>query len=248
MVETRVPRITPRQWGFAFTPEHIRKVREGVKVRTRRVIARQPPDDVQWFEFAGKLDSPHEPHRRVWAGLRDAASWAEDRRSQAWGMPEALIRSSQPDRVERWRDFAPVAVGDRVAVKEPVWEVTAPATWQGLDLVPGAYYYSLDLAPPKDQPWFGRVLNGRFMPRAAARTWLTILDVQPERLHDMTEQDAVEEGVTFSRREVTWYATKARDRYGAVWDEINGKQWPWDSSDPYVWDILFEVAATGSPA
>jgi hypothetical protein len=71
-----------------------------------------------------------------------------------------------------------------------------------------------------------------FMPKEAARLFLAVKDVRVERLQDITEDDARLEGIELN------FAT-AREAFAALWDSINGKKYPWESS-PWVWVISFE--------
>lgn len=73
---------------------------------------------------------------------------------------------------------------------------------------------------------------GIHMPRWASRLTLSVVDVRPERLHDITEEDAVAEGVMDGRYHVLAFAR--------LWDSINGTRAPWESN-PWVWRIRFEV-------
>lgn len=84
-----------------------------------------------------------------------------------------------------------------------------------------------------DWHWKVAHLPAMYMPRWAARYTPKILAVRVERLQDITDSDAQAEGVTFSRREVTWYEGKWRDGFMELWDSIHsatGHGWetnPW---------------------
>lgn len=65
-----------------------------------------------------------------------------------------------------------------------------------------------------------------FMPRWASRILLGVVYVKVERLQDITEAGAEEEGVD------------GRKEFAALWDKINGKRGPW-RSNPLVWVITF---------
>ena len=66
-----------------------------------------------------------------------------------------------------------------------------------------------------------------YMPRWASRLSLRIVDVEVERLHDISESDARAEGV------------ENVYEYRELWDRINGKTFPW-ASNPWVFAITFE--------
>lgn len=92
-----------------------------------------------------------------------------------------------------------------------------------------------------------------FMPRAASRITITVTGVRVERLQDISEQDAIAEGIDYG---LDFYSTvyrdysspdkwffKAVDSYRTLWDSINGKKegatW---SDNPWVWVVEFELA------
>jgi hypothetical protein len=112
----------------------------------------------------------------------------------------------------------------------------------------------------KDHPW----KNKLFMPEKYARYFIKITNVRCERLQDITEQDAIAEGITKSELnsnndcngyKAYWnYLTKcfqegAINSYKTLWDSINVK-WNRKHDDyrglmfednPYVWVYKFEL-------
>lgn len=66
------------------------------------------------------------------------------------------------------------------------------------------------------------------MPRWASRITLQITAVRVERLQDISEEDAIAEGVEFG----------AKESYRTLWDSINGAG-AWDAN-PWVWVIEFK--------
>lgn len=77
-----------------------------------------------------------------------------------------------------------------------------------------------------------------FMPREACRIFLEVTDIRVERLQDISEQDAIAEGLQdYYGKNAPYHANKVR--YIDLWDEINGKKYPWDSN-PWVWKITFK--------
>ena len=77
-----------------------------------------------------------------------------------------------------------------------------------------------------------------FMPRAASRITLEITDVDAQRLHEITEDDATKEGVTLTNRdEQTYYG-----QFAVLWKAINGLE-SW-AKNPWVWVISFKRVTT----
>jgi hypothetical protein len=82
------------------------------------------------------------------------------------------------------------------------------------------------------------------MPKWAARIHLSVKAVRVERLQDISEADAMAEGVrTISINEIKRGAAMSeRQDFAHVWDSINGAG-AWDAN-PWVWVIEFERAST----
>jgi hypothetical protein len=98
------------------------------------------------------------------------------------------------------------------------------ADWEGFD------------KPDRDWDWTPSI----HMPRWASRITLRITDVRVERLNDISEADALAEGIERIRfpevGEWGWPQRKYRD----LWEVINGPG-SWDAN-PWVWAMSFEVA------
>lgn len=79
------------------------------------------------------------------------------------------------------------------------------------------------------------------MPRSASRIMLEITGVRVERLQDISEQDAIAEGVDGENEAAKigagWYE-KPRRAYRRLWESINGTG-SWDLN-PFVWVIKFK--------
>lgn len=83
-----------------------------------------------------------------------------------------------------------------------------------------------------------------FMPRAFSRITLEIESVRVERLNEISEADAIAEGVDRVGGGRYWLGatgltprSSARVAYRDLWESINGKG-SWDAN-PYVWVIAF---------
>ena len=85
------------------------------------------------------------------------------------------------------------------------------------------------------------------MPKEAARIFLKVTNVRCERLQDISEGDAISEGVKlfdtnlYKDYEDNKYPGlgKARVSFATLWDSINAKKYPWESN-PWVWVYDFE--------
>lgn len=132
---------------------------------------------------------------------------------------------------------------DRLWVRE-----TFAAPW-GLDYkFPGGESGILYRADnPKKFPDDGTWKPSIFMPRAASRITLEITAVRVERLQDISEQDAIAEGISNIGpcRSVGWqdYSggpgfMRPIKSYKSLWESINGKgSW---AANPWVWVIEFK--------
>ncbi len=86
-----------------------------------------------------------------------------------------------------------------------------------------------------------------FMPRWASRITLEITDIKVQRLWEITEEDAIAEGVLSEEGIKYWnehplsFATKTspKDEYARLWDNLNIKKYPW-YLNPWVWVIEFK--------
>lgn len=92
-----------------------------------------------------------------------------------------------------------------------------------------------------------------FLPELCARDFIKITDVRPERLQDITEEDARAEGILSDNEEIQKAIDGVPDtggvismvkpiimRFASLWDSINGKTYPWDSNC-WVWRYCFEL-------
>ena len=81
-----------------------------------------------------------------------------------------------------------------------------------------------------------------YMPRWACRFTVRIISVRPERLQDITEQDAQAEGVDGSYTNLgngDFDVWMPKDEFRTLWNSLNGDRHPW-SSNPWVWRIEYE--------
>jgi len=122
-------------------------------------------------------------------------------------------------------------VGDRIWARE------------SLTLWPGTLEYSadgtaLDLQDQKKYEWFKNYQNANCpadeMPKWASRFMHEIKDIRIEKLCDMSEADAINEGFA----EDIFNCTTAVNSFAYFWDSIYGC-YEWEK-DPFVWVIELE--------
>lgn len=99
----------------------------------------------------------------------------------------------------------------------------------------------------------GKNISAIFMPRWASRITLEITDIRVERLKDISEEDAIAEGVFKSKDyfHSTIHPTKgtyqcwpnAKTAFEKLWESIKGKgSW---AENPFVWVVSFKVINGG---
>jgi hypothetical protein len=117
--------------------------------------------------------------------------------------------------------------GDRLWVRESIWRCndTGNLEWYVADAPNGAQFNKTVAKKPAIH-----------MPRSASRITLEITDLRVERLQNISEADALAEGIDLALRglgnngAIPWYC--------ALWESINGKgSW---TADPWVWVITFK--------
>lgn len=137
--------------------------------------------------------------------------------------------------------------GDRLWVRERIsWE-HAGGNWLGVTYAADGHYEEF-LEPPVD--WNTddppKTRPSIHMPRWASRLTLEITEVRVQRLQDISEEDAIAEGMpNFIGRTVNGIAVvrqspTPREEFATLWDSINGKRpgCSW-SDNPCVWAITF---------
>ncbi|MFN7185449.1 MAG: hypothetical protein ACK5VE_03650 [Alphaproteobacteria bacterium] len=164
----------------------------------------------------------------------------------------------------QWQGFSGAKLGDvvrRYAPGDRLWVKEAWRTDLGSD-----HLRPSKLDPAKATVWFDassdwqydyekpRYRHARFMPRWASRLTLTVTDVRVQRVQDISEEDAVAEGIErlvgskgpnhFSRQicgkwSGSFNAPTAQDVYADIWNTLHGPD-AWDRN-PWVAAYTFTV-------
>lgn len=129
---------------------------------------------------------------------------------------------------------APYYPGDVLYVRE-TWREHSP----GFD---NLFIYKADYADGSvNVKWHPSI----HMPKEAARIWFKVTDVKVERLQDITEEQAIKEGITCFKYDVNTgkEESAALDWFPIFWDSTVKKSdsdcYGWDAN-PWVWVIGFE--------
>jgi hypothetical protein len=223
-----------------FKSEMVRAILEGRKTQTRRIMKPQPV----W-------------HRNFW--MYDGEPFLSDDTMQSHLLHNVYGVKGSPYGAVYADDSA-----DHLWVRE-TW---ADVRGMGFDEFPMGVSYradcanaSLDVAKSYGVKWKPSI----FMPRWASRITLEITDVRVERLQDITETDAIAEGIEaeklsgFSGYWKNYEFTTSHPRrgeeitdekhrtvgyknpiasYASLWRSINGAE-SWDAN-PWVWVVEFK--------
>jgi hypothetical protein len=214
-----------------FSTDSMRAILDGRKTMTRRVLGEKEWLDKQWG-----LD--REPY------LRDGR-WLYDKQTAVDGSHTYELKPR----------YAP---GDILWVRE-TWEsfkVKRPIRAIPNDFKDVQYIYRADgicVSGCSEIKW----RSPMYMPKAATRLFLRVTDVRVERLQDISEEDALAEGISTCDDgcfgDNGWSPTYNdpdsggepifRNGFLMRWDRINGKRdggaYAWDKN-PWVWAISFE--------
>lgn len=224
------------------------------KTMTRRIMARQKKHEFTEYTLLGQHGhADDEAERRggwaqPWLAIEHAPDWPDGKDDQC-SCPYASQR------------------GDRIRVKETFyawgwWEQRENRKkgrdeWHFIDktLEDGrAYRYAAGELPigklkrgtDTGMAWWKR--PAIFMPSAASRITLEITGLRVERLKEITEADAIAEGIKRYTGPLRWVRyldaitgepvhNTARDAFFALWVAINGQESL--DANPWVWVIKF---------
>jgi hypothetical protein len=165
-----------------FSAPMVRALQAGIKMQTRRIIT--PGNSL--FN-GGKWSALHKRQEWDWKG-----AWVDGGPSPM-GNPGPYLKlpwkAGDDDFAGSVHRIYPVIQpGDRIWVKEAAAWVSRCGWRYRAD--------NDDLSEQREQGEVGRWRSPIHMPRRASRTTLTVTDVRPQRVQDISEDDAVAEGAT----------------------------------------------------
>lgn len=140
--------------------------------------------------------------------------------------------------------------GDRLWVREAFWRCETSYRFASDPAVMrmGNLFYHTGASWTDDRlKKFGyRKVSPRFMPMWLSRITLEVVNIQQQRLHDMTAQDAREEGVLLPEvKGRLWHVGRVTEAaylesFQELWNATNGTRGTWDTN-PQVWALTFRV-------
>lgn len=136
------------------------------------------------------------------------------------------------------------APGDRLYVRETWAEPNDQVVIYRANWREDAKARGLDNIPPDDSGI--RWCPGIHMPRWASRITLEITEVRVERLQDISEADAIAEGMPTDAMHYGGAPASAVECFSEIWREINGAG-SWDAN-PWVWVVVLRRVAQEAKA
>ncbi len=243
-----------------FSAPMVRAILGGTKTQTRRIMSPQPTECPQ--ERGGHW-WPSKPHRFMlhveeemrdytgpWSGLAASASpygqigdqlWVREAwRIGAWDETRPAFALDYCDGPRKeWVDV-PDPMCDEGSLFDKLWQQsTDDAIKAGLQTDDdGNYRWEPGQSPCRWRPSI-------HMPRWASRIQLEITGIRVERLQDISEADAMAEGIdaalcaelTTKSPWVGFCAPADVHAYAALWESINGAG-AWEAN-PWVWVVEF---------
>lgn len=276
-----------------FSAPMVRALLDGTKTQTRRVMKPQPPEWAKhYYRCISTYSGIAEP-RHYWASHeRSSDAFDADEEFEIWPGQDKSEDPSDFDVYGLGGFESPfgsqencIKKAARLWVRETFfawgrWETRYSAKkrrdeWHFVDMTlecGHAYCYAADEVTPVTGRRNARVTPmwwkrpAIFMPRAASRIDLEVTEVRVERLHDISEADAIAEGIERNWSgdlgagpngyggegwvpECGWRhylnsmdgdpAYTAVESYSSLWEQINGAgSW---AANPWVWVVAFKV-------
>jgi len=226
-----------------FKTEMVKAILEGTKTQTRRIMKVQPVKNGSFWELGG-------------------AGWSTDQVTPVYGhslynkipyQPETILWVRETWSLYGW-DFEEGYVSifymdGTINNYYPDIEDFSEWLLKKIDkLEDGGYIVKDPLDPERYILDKIRWEPSIFMPKWACRIWLKVNNSKAERLLEISEKDAIAEGVICHEKDVCYhdymnqngcYFLNAKESFYTLWQSINGK----DSlkADPWVWVYTFQI-------
>jgi hypothetical protein len=218
-----------KERGMLFSKPMVLALLDGSKTQTRRLC--KLPDNAQEVQYWAPPSGKSQP------------GWADPGVNYWTPDPNGETSSNHLDTSPYGQP------GDRLWVREAWRAHVSHDHVPPRDIPVGAVLLFEADADKHKFPWAGKYRPPMFMPRWASRIDLEITGVRVERLQDITESDAIAEGIQpiiesdgpnyFTAHIDGWNlnSSTALGAYQMLWEWINGAG-SWDKN-PWVWVIEF---------
>jgi hypothetical protein len=220
--------VEVKERPILFSGAMVRAILEGRKTQTRRVMVAHECGR-RWV-FSGNVTDAkdHRHFHSYWVDIKKGIAYTGEFPVRS---PYGGVRS----RLWVRETFAPAVneAGDILKKDPPVYRADNPVFATG---------------GPDDWRWTPSI----FMPRWASRITLEITNVRVERLQEISEADAIAEGLTqwtdpprvsaihYGESVSDVWETDPRKAYARLWDTINAKRgFAWDENC-WVWVVEFK--------
>jgi hypothetical protein len=215
-----------------FSKEMAKAIIAGIKTQTRRVI--KDSFNGCWTGANGSIQAgghpcPNEPVM-FYPGEKTINEHGEFEEVECENV-EALFICSTMEKISK----CPYGkIGDILYGRETIWTNTQD----------GSVIYTKP--DPKDVK-FWKATPSIHVPKKHARIWLQITDIKAEKLLDISDKDAIAEGLSFEDRPngrvyfnpgVNNFSRLPSMAYLYLWDSINGENS--HKINPWVWVVEFE--------
>jgi len=211
-----------------FFPSMVRAILAGTKTQTRRAIKPVGNDEGFVLQDYGDGPWPYRSEDGESGFYRDSHGYdVEERIKCPYGRPG--------DRLWVRESFS----GPYCMEAQDGMAAAAPSKWAHKSRI----WYWAD-GQPTHGDWT-RPRPSIHMPRWASRITLEVTDVKVERLQDISEADAMAEGIVnagddngYQLADTSHYAGTASESYASLWESINGPgSW---GANPWVWCVSFK--------
>lgn len=210
-----------------FSTPMVAAILEGRKTQTRRTVKPQPDSKATLFSYR-----PDQWPKKPWI--------AKFKFKEIEGAPYYEVTNDYKCPYGK--------LGDILYVRE-TWQLT---TWEHPTSENYGYIYK---ASENGREWEQteewKWKPSLFMPKEAARIFLRITDIRVERLQDITEEDAIAEGIEYivsdllrgytdysTPKGITGVVDSPIQSFRTLWQSINGPE-SW-TANPWAWCVSFE--------
>lgn len=216
---------TAMEKPIIFSPAMVEAIMSGRKTQTRRVIKPQPPGEGYELWTLMSTTGPRKNEGKL--------HWVKPDQERLNFIDDQYIFFTCPYG----------HIGDKLWVRER-WAYIGDQNWQdaSFDDWGNLWHYATAEQDARDQLKWKPSIH---MPRRFARLILEVKDIRIEKLQDISESDAINEGIESQRGIYKDYLTekfyrKPYQSFETLWCKINGqKSW---QSNPWVWVVEFEKA------